>query len=130
MMAKIVVALFLAAHGLIHLGYVTPAPPDPNYPFRLNQSWLITSLGMETGLVRLLGMSLGVVTVLGFALASLAWLNVVPQALWQPLTVISSIASIVLLVCFWHSWLVLGIVIDAALLIAVLGFGWKPFVAA
>ncbi len=129
-MSKIVLALFLAAHGLIHLGYVTPAPPDPKYPFKLDQSWLITSLHVETGIARLLGTALGALTVLGYALAALAIMGiVVPEAWWQPLTVVSSALSLLLLILFWHPWLVIGVAIDVFLLLALLVFHWQPFSA-
>jgi hypothetical protein len=41
--------------------------------------------------------------------------------------VAASSASLLLLVLFWHTWLVLGVAIDAALLFALLWLGWKPF---
>ncbi|MBZ0287930.1 MAG: hypothetical protein K8I30_09975 [Anaerolineae bacterium] len=129
-MSNVLLGFFLAVHGLIHLGYVTPAPADPKYPFRLNQSWLIASLHLPEQTVRLLGMTLSIITVLGFALAGLAALGIiVPQAWWQPLTILSAAASLLLLVFFWHTWLVLGVIIDVALLVALLWLNWQPFAA-
>jgi hypothetical protein len=130
-MSNIVLGLFLAAHGIIHLGYITPAPADPKYPFRLNNSWLITSLNIPEQTVRLLGIILTIITVLGFALTGLAALGIiVPQVWWQPLTILSAGASLLLLVFFWHTWLVLGVVIDVALLVALIWLHWQPFSAA
>jgi hypothetical protein len=127
-MSKIVLALFFAAHGLIHLGYVTPAPPDPRYPFRLERSWLISSLHLEAGIVRYVGTILGVLTVLGYVLAALAVMNfAVPEAWWQPLTIGSSALSLALLILFWHPWLVVGVAIDVFLLLAMLVLHWQPF---
>ncbi len=127
MMWKIVLAVFLVAHGLIHLGYLTPAPADPKYPFSLNKSWLAAALSLDIGAAHSLGFLLGVTAVFGFTLSGLAATNlVIPQIWWLPLTVIASAASLLLLVLFWHSWLVLGIVIDVVLLVAVLGMGWQP----
>lgn len=126
-MGKVVLGLFLGLHGLIHLGYVSPAPTDPNYPFRLNQSWLITSLGMNVQAVRSLGILLSIITVICFALSGLATVGIiVPQGWWLPLTILASATSLALLVLFWHSWLIVGVLIDVALLAALLWLGWKP----
>jgi hypothetical protein len=127
-MWKFALGAFLAAHGLIHLGYLTPAPADPRYPFNLGKSWLITSIGFSEPSVRFLGMTLSIVTVVGFALTGLAATGIIVPPQWGlPLTVVSSIASLLLLVCFWHTWLVLGVAIDVALLVALLWLGWQPF---
>jgi len=40
--------------------------------------------------------------------------------------VIASGASLLMLVIFWNSILILGIVIDVVLLVSVLGLGWQP----
>jgi hypothetical protein len=104
-MWKIALGLFLAAHGLIHLGYVTPAPTDdPRYPFNLSKSWLITGVGLDEPVVRSIGVALSVLTVVGFTLTGLAAIGIiVPQAWWLPLAVASSIASLLLLLLFWHT---------------------------
>jgi hypothetical protein len=127
-MWKFALGVFLAAHGLIHLGYITPAPADPKYPFSLSKSWLITSIGLDEPAARVLGIVLSVLTVTGFALTGLAATGIIiPQAWWQPLTVASAFASLLLLLLFWHTWLILGVVIDLALLIALLWLRWQPF---
>lgn len=130
-MSKFVIAFFLAAHGLIHLGYLTPAPADPNYPFRLSNSWLVTRLGMDASAVRAVGIVLSVVTIVGFAGAALAALGiVVPSHLWSALVIVAAVASLLLLALFWHMWLVLGVAIDVAMLIALVGFHWEPLATA
>lgn len=128
-MWKFALGLFLAAHGLIHLGYVAPAPTaDPGYPFNLSKSWLITGVGLDESTVRLVGIALSLLTVIGFALSGLAAAGIIIPPDWGlPLTVAASIASLLLLVLTWHTWLVVGVAIDIALLVAVLWLGWKPF---
>lgn len=126
-MWKMALSIFLIAHGLIHLGYLTPAPADPKYPFSLSRSWVAAALGMNAYAVRLLGTALGITAALGFVLTGLAVANVVvPLAWYLPLIVVASTASLVLLSIFWHNWLVLGVVIDVVLLVALMGFGWQP----
>ena len=98
-MWKFALGFFLAIHGLIHLGFVSPAPADPKYPFSLSKSWLITGLGLDEPSVRVLGIALSVVTVIGFAMSGLAAVGfVVPQSWWTPLIITSAGASLLLLV--------------------------------
>jgi len=126
-MWKFALGIFLAAHGLIHLGFITPAPADPKYPFSLSKSWLIHRAGLDEPTVRVVGIVLSVLTVVGFTLSGLAATGIViPQNWGLLLMIVSSIASLLLLL-FWHSWLVLGIAIDIVLLTALLGLGWQPF---
>jgi hypothetical protein len=128
-MPKLLLGFLFAAHGVIHLGYVTPAPSDPNYPFSLDKSWLVTGLGLSLSTVHAFGTLLAIVTVVGYALAGLSAAGIiVPHVWWQSLTVIASVASLLLLVLFWHNWLILGVVIDIALL-ALIASNWQPFAA-
>lgn len=126
-MWKIALAVFLVFHGLIHLGYFSPAPADPKYPFSLNNSWLVNGVGSSTA--HTLAVVLGIAAVGGFVLTGLAAAGiVVPQSWWLPLIVLGSLASLLMLVIFWNNMLVLGIVIDVVLLVAVLGLGWQPLI--
>jgi hypothetical protein len=119
-MWKIALAVFLLFHGLIHLGYFSPAPADPKYPFSLNKSWLTNAAGLDASAAHTLGMVLGIAAAVGFALTGLAAAGfVIPH----------SGASLLMLVIFWNNALVLGIVIDVVLLVAVLGLGWQPLTA-
>jgi hypothetical protein len=128
---KLLLAAFIAAHALIHASYLTPAPPrtagGPEWPFELTRSWLVTALQVDPELVRLLGVSLASVTVVilvAVALATAGW--IVPSGLWPALAVAGTVSSLLTLGLFFHPWLLLGVVIDAALLWAVLA-GWRPF---
>jgi hypothetical protein len=116
-MLRILFGLFLVAHGLIHASYLTPAPSGagPAWPFDLGRSALLGALGEPT--LRVLGMGLAAMTVATFLLAGLAflgWLGIGDW--WVPLAIAGSVASLLLLVIFWHPWLALGVVIDIALL--------------
>lgn len=128
-MPKLLLGFLFAAHGVIHLGYVTPAPADPNYPFSLDKSWLSINIGLNSSTVHAFGLLLAIITVAGYALAGLSAAGIiVPQAWWQTLTVIASVTSLLLLVFFWHNWLILGVVIDVVLL-ALMATNWQPFPA-
>lgn|SRR5690606_6721087 len=126
-MWKIALALFLVFHGLIHLGYFAPAPADPKYPFTLRNSRLASAAGLDVSATHTIGIVLGIAAVCGFVLTGLASVGlVIPQSWWPPLMVIASGASLLMLVIFWNSILILGIVIDVVLLVSVLGLGWQP----
>jgi hypothetical protein len=114
-------ALFVIAHGLIHLSYATPQPKNATgWPFQLEHSWLLSSVGLG-GIARQVGLFLGVVTTIGFVLAGLGLLGVpwLSDA-WQTLMIVGAAASILLLTLFWNRMLIMGLVIDAGLMILVL----------
>jgi len=129
-MSRLVVAALLLAHAGIHAGFVSARPPatagGPPWPFDLTRSWILTTLGLESDVLRLLGMALVAATFGGFALAALAALGIVPAGLWPGSVAVGAISSIVLLAVFFHPWLVLGIAIDGVLLWAVLIADWEP----
>jgi hypothetical protein len=128
-MPSFVVALFLVAHGLVHASFVK-APQDTRpgtseWPFDLSRSFLLTPLGAGPGTCRATGVALLVVVIVGYLAAAVGALGVVP-ALFAPGVVAGSVASLAMLVLFFHPWLVLGLAIDAVLLWAVLANGWRP----
>ncbi len=122
----------ILGHGLVHVLYLVPAPAagsgdGPQWPFDLGRGWLVESLGPDPGLVRAGAIVLIGIVVVAFALGALATVGiVVPVDWWAPLVVVGSVASLVLLVLAFHPQLVLGIGIDVALLIVVLGSLWSP----
>jgi hypothetical protein len=73
-----------------------------------------------------MGLVLAVVTTAAFLLAAASVLGVVPQALWTAAVALGAAASLGLLVTFFHPWLILGVVIDLALLGAALIARWTP----
>ena len=113
MFVRVLIGIAILGHGLIHIGFVAPGPDDPNYPFKLDESWLFP----ET-VRRGVGTALAIITIVAFAALALAWWGVPGlDSLWQPLVIVGSLASLVLLVAFWHSYIVVGVVIDVGLLV-------------
>jgi hypothetical protein len=129
-MHPVLVALLLLAHAGIHVSYLTPRPmataAGPAWPFDLRRSWILTPMGAPDAATRALGIALVALTLAGFALAAIVALGVGPAALWAPAVTIGAVASIALLLSFFHPWLVLGIVVDVGLLLAVHLAGWTP----
>lgn len=134
MLPRLVLAAFLVAHGLIHVSFLTRAPAPtaggPAWPFVLDRSWILTPLELGADTTRVLGIALVALTVAGFALAAMVALGLLPASLWVPAIVIGAIASIAVLVIFFHPWLTLGLAIDVVLLWAVLVQSWTPVSAA
>jgi hypothetical protein len=127
-------ALFVFAHGWVHLMFVFPKPQSPNdglggsaYPFDFARSWLVTRQGLELRPVRRLGV---VVMALTFALSALAALAtvaiVVPVDWWAGLMVATAGASSLMLLLFFSPALVLGFAINALMVALVLSGSWSP----
>jgi hypothetical protein len=130
-MLRLVLAAALLAHGLIHLSWLTPAPrplpAGPGWPFDAGRSWLVSAVGLDPAVAHLLAIVLGITTVSLFGMAALATMGwLVPPAWWQALASAGAISSLGMLAAFFHPWLALGIVIDAAILWVTLAVGWAP----
>ena len=128
---KLVLALFLVAHGLIHASFLSPAAPrtagGPEWPFELTRSWLVTGLQLDAAIARGTGIGLAVASAGLLLLAGLATIGWgVPSSWWTGLTVAGAVSSLVTLLLFFHPWLVLGVAIDVVLLWVVLAAGWTP----
>jgi len=114
---RIVAAVLLVAHGLVHLLYLAHDVRE----FSLDQSWLVPQRAR-----RPLALGLIVATVAAFTILALAVLGIPGLlAAWPGLTVLACTLSMVLLILFWNRWLVFGLSIDIALLaLAVIRPGW------
>jgi hypothetical protein len=126
-------AAFLLGHGLVHVMFAVPAPAAPapaggmEYPFDVNQSWLVTSRIADVATVRVLVWALVVVTVVGYLLAALSTVGfVVSTSLWPMLVVVATAASAGLLVIGLAPALALGIAIDIVLLAVIFTSTWSP----
>lgn len=127
----LVLALFLAAHGLIHASFLSPAPPrtagGPEWPFELTRSWLVTGLQLDPAIVRGVGIGLVVTSTVLLVLAGLSTVGwIVPASWWSGLTLAGAATSLGTLLLFFHPWLALGLVIDLVLVWVVVVAGWSP----
>jgi hypothetical protein len=128
--ARLGLAGLLLGHALIHLGYLSPRPQatagGPPWPFELGRSSLLAPLGFGADAGRLIGVALVVLTIAGFVLAALATVGILPTQLWPAAVAFGAVASLGVLVVFFHPWLLLGVAIDLVLLWAALAPGWSP----
>jgi hypothetical protein len=127
---KLLLTAFLMAHDEIHFSFISPAPAPaagaPSWPFDLTRSWLLTPLGIDGSVTRTLGVGLLLVLGLGYAAATLVMMGSLPERLFAATIIVGASGSLLLLALFFHPWLVLGVVIDVALLYLVLGTSWAP----
>ena len=106
---RIVVAVLLIAHGLVHLLYLAP-----DTPFSLEKSWIVPE-----GSRRPVAYLLMCATILAFLLVALAlWGIPGLSTVWPVVTIVAATLSLVLLAAFWNTQLVFGIVTDVALVAA------------
>ncbi len=114
--ARVVVGLFLLAHGLVHLLYLVPAAADRTYPFSLARSWLLPEPTR-----RPVALVLITAVVFGFLASALALWGVPGlSGLWSGITIVAAGLSLALLVAFWDRQLWIGVLIDVLLMAAAL----------
>ncbi len=119
-MIRVAVALFLVAHGLVHLMYFAPKPQDDaTYPFVPETRWIARVLGLTPGAAKTVARGFAVVTAAAFVVAGVALL--VDASIWEPAALIASGVSLVLMLLFFHPWLSIGIAIDLAIVASI---GW------
>lgn len=124
---RILFAVFLVAHGYIHLSLAqvpTPQPGGLHTPFfpswwrdAVDPAWPVMRLGLAPQAARLLGWVLWLAVFAAYALAGAALLLMPAQpAVWQACAAAASLLSLALLGLYWHAWLPVGVLIDLALL--------------
>jgi hypothetical protein len=128
---KIIIGLFLIAHGLVHAGLAAaPIPGDPDsnpgaFFTSPQRSWLLSKLGINPSMVQWIGIGLVALATLGFILAGLGVFGVPGlDEIWRTTAVISAALSLLLLVLFWHPWLIVGVLIDIGIIISLLWGKW------
>ena len=132
-MLKIVFGIFLMAHGLVHAGLAAaPVPNDaeskPGAFFTASsRSWLLPRIGLSAPTVRWIGIVLVALPVVGFVLAGLGVLGVPGLTqVWSTLAIVSSCISLLLLILFWHPWIIVGALIDIGILFTLVWLKWTP----
>lgn len=134
-----VLAAILFGHGWVHLMFLFPRPapsdggkpapgrPATDWPFDLRTSWIAARTGTGPRAFVAVGRVLVLVTFVLSLLAALATAGIlVPAAWWQGLVVASSLASLAMLVAWFAPALLLGILIDIALVWLAIAGPWSP----
>ncbi len=128
---RTIFGLFLIAHAVAHGGLAAaPIPDDPDpktgaFFTEVSRSWLFKKLDLDGAIVRKTGIFLVILTVLGFILAGLGGLGV-PELnkIWSIAAGLSAGVSLILLILFWHPWLIVGVLIDLVLFLVLFLNKW------
>ncbi len=117
-MLNILLGLFFIVHGLIHLSFISPAPPaspgGPAWPFSLTHSWL----GLGENLLVSIGTVLVLVAAIGFVIVGLGTLGWLVPTLWiKPVAIVAAVASLLLMIIFWNTWYIVGLGLSVAILL-------------
>ena len=130
-MLKIVLAIFLIAHGLVHAGLAAaPNPSDPGakpgaFFTTLERSRLLPKMGLNAATIKWVGIILVLMSTFGFVIAGLGMFGVIGLVtIWRIIAIISACISLLLLILFWHPWLPVGVLINIGILLALLWAKW------
>jgi hypothetical protein len=130
-MLRTIFGIFLIGHGIAHAGLASA--PDPSesdsspgaFFTQKGRSRLFQHLDLDPILVQRLGIILVVISIVGFILSGLGILGIPGlKMIWQGLVPITAIASLILLILFWHPWIILGVVIDVGLILLTVLNSW------
>jgi len=125
-------SLFLIAHALAHAGLAAaPIPGDPGlkpgaFFTEDTRSWLFQKTGLDSGFIRLIGIILVVLSTLGFVFSGLGALGIPGLSEnWQAVAGLAAAFSLILLILFWHPWIIVGVLIDIGIGVLSLGGKWS-----
>jgi hypothetical protein len=124
---RLVTGAFLILHGLVHLGAAVGPRPGASrewlWAFFTTGSWLQRGQGPQA--VRPVGgIALFVLATVGFVLAGLV--ELIGLGAWRVLAVGSALDSLLLLILSWHRLLEVGVLLNVAILVALLWARWPP----
>ncbi len=124
------IAIFLMVHGVVHLAlastpYSAGAPCWPS----LWREWpgegsALARLGMGRDAVRWIGGLLWPAAMILLVAAGVTLLTGAPEAAWRALATGGAAASLLMLILFWHPWLVVGLLVNFMILLTLHGSDW------
>ena len=119
---RVVTGVLMLAHGLVHLLYLAQDVPE----FSIQDSWLVPESARRPVALALIAATIAAFAVLALAVWGMPGLS----AAWPILAIIASTFSLVLLVAFWDTRVMLGVIIDIALItLAVTQPSWTQHIA-
>ncbi|HET6352704.1 hypothetical protein [Streptomyces sp.] len=119
-MITALVAVFLIAHGLVHLAvWAGPAGPERPMSFSPTHSWVLAESGMPRSAVNVSAVSLAAVTALLYVIAGAA--AAAHSGGWPDAAVAAAVSGLVLKAVWFNPWLLVGVLLDAGVLAAVFG---------
>ncbi len=114
-LARIVVGVLLIVHGFAHYNLPTLWGSRSSL-----SSWLLGGMGQAA--LRTISSMLWVVTLLVFLVAGIVTFT--NQPAWRALTIGGAVVSLLTMFLFWDAKMILGVVVDVAVLVALIGLKW------
>jgi hypothetical protein len=137
-MMKYLIAVIILGHGLIvaaqsgsNFGSGKSQLANPAWlswwPTTLGHSWFLAAFKLEgTILDKVIGL-LWLVTGVCIVAAALGILGfIIPRELWRPLAICGASGSFILLLLYLHPFFIIGILMDVAIMSALLWAKWPP----
>jgi len=120
------VALFLIAHGLLHLTiYIAPRDPHQRLPYDASHSWALQTLHVSAAPMHTAAVALSAVAATLYVCAAVAVdLHLTAAA---GLAAAGAVTALVLKGLWFNTWLTVGVALDIAILLAV-ATGWPSSV--
>ncbi|HEX6220578.1 MAG TPA: hypothetical protein VF115_05755 [Acidimicrobiia bacterium] len=107
---RIVIGVLVAAHGLVHLLYLT----TDVHEFSLEGSWFVPESARRPVATVLIWATVAAFALPGPAVSGVPGLT----GMWPAIAIVASVLSLALLVAFWSWSLIFGVLIDLALIAA------------
>jgi hypothetical protein len=122
-MWRLILGLFLVAHGLVHAAMWLAPPPrgGDGVPFDPKHSWLLSSLVNDEA-VRILSIVLATTAAIGFVGGGVGLLA--HQGWWRLPVIGAAAVGLVLIGLYFHPWLSAGLGLEAAILLSLLWANW------
>ncbi|WP_405905343.1 MULTISPECIES: hypothetical protein [unclassified Streptomyces] len=116
-MTTALVATFLFLHGLVHLP-VWLAPTSRDAPFDPRHSWVLAAAGLPQARAGTAAVGLASAATLLYVIAGAA--TAAQSGGWATAAVTAAAAGLLLKSLYFNPWLSLGVLLDAAVITAVL----------
>ena len=114
---RILAGVLVIAHGLVHMLYLVPEVAE----FSMERSWLVPEAARRPVALTLIATTIAASAALALAVWGVPGL----APAWPMVAALTGILSLVLLVAYWNTSLLLGVAIDLALIaLAVLQPVW------
>lgn len=129
-MIKIAIGLVLLAHGIGHsMGILQVLKVATVNPAWRGDSWVLTGVAGTT-VTQVVGVAIWAAAIVGFTALAAVVFGWLPASWWQPLAIGSSLISLAGVLLFpmaFPTFSTIGaVLVDAAVLAAVLVFHWGP----
>ena len=137
-MLKYLIAVILIGHGLIvgaqslgNFGGGSSQPANPAWlswwPTTLGRSWLLAALKLEGTLIDKVFGLFWLASGLCIVAAALGILGfIIPRELWRTLAICGASGSLIMLLLYFHPFLIVGILLDVVILSTLLWTKWTP----